>query len=139
MSTSPNINDLLKNPDQIKQIISLLSTLLDASTQSTQSDTTEESQSSEETSTTTNIKTKTKTRETIKENKFASMPEANMHKEDPDLAKKLYRQPPTSRSRPNKTVEARCRVCGRKEKVQSSLLYGGIDRFKCNKCSTTPG
>jgi hypothetical protein len=137
MSTD-NIKDLLKNPEQIKQMIGLLSALLESTSQE---DVSEEA-------TDTKVKTpakqqsiaKTKKVKHIKrENKFLSMPEVNMHKEDPGLAQKLYVQPPVARSRKLQMVSAKCRVCGKEEKVQASLLYGGIERFKCNKCSATPG
>jgi hypothetical protein len=133
MSTNFDLNELLKNPDQIKQIIGVLSSLLDAAQQA-------DDNKVPETKTTRSVskikKTKTKIQ---RENKFISMPEASMHKEDPELAQKLYKQPPIARNRKNQTMKAKCRVCGREEKIQSSLLYGGIERFKCNKCSTTPG
>jgi|APGre2960657404_1045060.scaffolds.fasta_scaffold00249_21 hypothetical protein len=133
MSTNFDLNELLKNPDQIKQIIGVLSSLLDAAQQA-------DDNKVPETKTTRSVskikKTKTKIQ---RENKFISMPEARMHKEDPELAQKLYKQPPIARNRKNQTMKAKCRVCGREEKIQSSLLYGGIERFKCNKCSTTPG
>lgn len=134
MSTDTNLNDLLKNPEQIKQMIGLLSALLDA-TNNQQSTEVDDQQSSPNTKP-EKIHKKTKPQ---RENKFLAMPEANMHKEDPSLAAKLYKQPPMARTRRNQTVKARCRVCGREEVIQSSLIYGGVERFKCNKCSATPG
>jgi hypothetical protein len=137
MSTD-NIKDLLKNPEQIKQMIGLLSALLES--------TSKEDVSDDETDTKTEAPAKKptiartqKTKKIQRENKFLSMPEVNMHKEDPDLAQKLYKQPPVARSRKLQMVNVRCRVCGKEEKVQASLLYGGVERFKCNKCSATPG
>jgi hypothetical protein len=133
MSTNFDLNELLKNPDQIKQIIGVLSSLLDAAQQA---DDNKVPETKAARSVSKTKKTKTKIQ---RENKFISMPEARMHKEDPELAQKLYKQPPIARNRKNQTMKAKCRVCGREEKIQSSLLYGGIERFKCNKCSTTPG
>ncbi len=140
MSTD-NINDLLKNPDQIKQMIGLLSALLEAANadaSSTSIETDIEAKPKPRQSKEFNTK-ETKNKKTTRENKFLSMPEATMYKEDPELAQKLYKQPPVARSRKLQMVSVTCRVCGKQDKVQSSLLYGGIDRFKCNKCSTTPG
>lgn len=71
-------------------------------------------------------------------NKFTSMPEASMHKEDSILDKKLNKLPPTKRARQYKPVSAKCRVCGKSEKVNPSLLDSS-DRYKCNRCSTSPG
>lgn len=134
MSTNFDINDLLKNPDQLKQIIGVLSTLLDAANQS---------EPSQETKTKPKRKTKSINQrekpKTQRENKFLDMPEAKMHKEDPEIVAKLYKQPPIARTRKSHMVKAKCRVCGREETIQAGLLYGGIERFKCNKCSTTPG
>jgi hypothetical protein len=140
MSTD-NINDLLKNPDQIKQMIGLLSALLEtANTNASSIGTDIETEAKPKPLQSKEFNTKeTKKKKTTRENKFLSMPEAAMYKEDPELAQKLYKQPPVARSRKPQMVSVTCRVCGKQEKVQSSLLYGGIDRFKCNKCSTTPG
>lgn len=140
MSTN-NINDLLKNPDQIKQMIGLLSALLEeANTDASSIETDIETEAKPKPRQSKEFNTKeTKKKKTTRENKFLSMPEAAMYKEDPELAQKLYRQPPVARSRKLQMVSVTCRVCGKQDKVQSSLLYGGIDRFKCNKCSTTPG
>jgi hypothetical protein len=137
MSTD-NIKDLLKNPEQIKQMIVLLSALLESTSQEDVSD--DETDTKAETpAQKPTIPRTQKTKKIQRENKFLSMPEVNMHKEDPDLAQKLYKQPPVARSRKLQMVNVRCRVCGKEEKVQASLLYGGVERFKCNKCSATPG
>lgn len=144
MSTD-NLQELLKNPEQIKQMINVLSTLLETVSKDNPSADTDAAAD-----TTDNKPKKTKrnritkkqfgTKEvTQKENKFLSMPEANMYKEDPEVAQKLYKLPPVSRGRKSQIVNARCRICGKEEKIQASLIYGGIDRFKCNKCSSTPG
>lgn len=137
-----DVNDLLKNPEQIKQIISLLSNLLDAAGVENNNDTSSTTSPKPKRQKQTKSfgkQNKSRGKHIEKENKFLSMPEANMYKEDPDLAKKLYKQPPVARGRKLQIIEARCRVCGKQEKVQASLIYGGIERFKCNKCSATPG
>lgn len=137
MSTD-NIKDLLKNPEQIKQMIGLLSALLESTSQDDVVDDEADTQTTTPTKQPNVAKSK-KTKKIQRENKFLSMPEVNMHKEDPELAQKLYKQPPVARSRKLQMVSVRCRVCGKQEKVQASLLYGGVERFKCNKCSATPG
>lgn len=142
-----DINDLLKNPEQIKQMIGLLSTLLEVAGQASPEATEDQDESSDTKAKTTTASKAKKTKKSFKpmqqkpqrENKFLSMPEAKMHKEDPELAQKLYKNPPTARTRKNTMIKAQCRICGKKETVQASLLYGGVERFKCNKCSTTPG
>jgi hypothetical protein len=140
MSTN-NINDLLKNPDQIKQMIGLLSALLEAANadeSSVEADIETEAKPKPRKSKEFNTK-EAKKKKSTRENKFLSMPEAAMYKEDPELAQKLYKQPPVARIRKLQMISVTCRVCGKQDKVQSSLLYGGMERFKCNKCSTTPG
>ena len=71
-------------------------------------------------------------------NKFNSMPEASMHKDDSLIDKKLSRFPPTERSRSYKPLSVKCRVCGSTEKINPSLV-DSIERYKCNKCATSPG
>jgi len=66
------------------------------------------------------------------------MPEARMHKEDTAIDKKLIVSPPTQRNRSYKPVKARCRVCGRVESVNPSLV-DSADRYKCNRCSASAG
>lgn len=46
-----------------------------------------------------------------------------------------------SRRRPANKIEVRCRSCGRTEKVSPLLVYKDEDgfRYKCNKCSCSPG
>jgi hypothetical protein len=71
-------------------------------------------------------------------NKFLSMSEATMHKDDVAIDKKLNKAPPTQRSRQYQNVKVKCRVCGREESVSPALIESR-DRYKCNKCSTSPG
>ena len=72
-------------------------------------------------------------------NKFDSMLEKTMHKEDIEIDKKLAKHPPSARSREFVPVEATCRVCGKTESVNPALIYDAPNRYKCNKCSRTPG
>lgn len=43
--------------------------------------------------------------------------------------------------RPSGRIEVRCRSCGKTEKVSPALVVKDEDgyRYKCNKCSCTPG
>lgn len=71
-------------------------------------------------------------------NKFLSMNEATMHKDDVAIDKKLNKAPPTQRSRQYQNVKVKCRVCGKEESVSPALVESR-ERYKCNKCSTSPG
>ena len=46
-----------------------------------------------------------------------------------------------TRRRPSGRIEVRCRSCGKTEKVSPVLVVKDEDgyRYKCNKCSCTPG
>lgn len=71
-------------------------------------------------------------------NKFLNMREASLHKDDTIIDKKLSKLPPTQRTRSFEYVNIKCRVCGKEEKVIPALAEAR-DRYKCNKCSTSPG
>jgi len=72
-------------------------------------------------------------------NKFNSMPEKNLHKDDTLIDKKLSTQPPVPRSRQFSLIKVVCRVCGKREEVSPGLIQDSVDRYKCNKCSTSAG
>jgi hypothetical protein len=124
-----DLSELSKNPDQLKQLISLLQNMLP-------SDDTDES--SEEPSP---IKTKSSRKpkgQTQSSNKFLNMPEMNMHKEDSEIDKRLSKHPPVARSREFEPVTVKCRVCGKEETLNPSLVES-VSRYKCNKCSSSAG
>jgi hypothetical protein len=73
------------------------------------------------------------------ENKFISMGFDSLHKEDVAIDKVLNKHPPTPRNRKFKQIDVKCRSCGKKETINSSLLYESPDRYKCNKCCSSPG
>lgn len=128
------------SPDQIKAMITMLQTMLAVQSQvdNTESDTEENNDTPAfgvVNAKTTNSNQKTKQRP----NKFNSMPEKNMHKEDIAIDQKLSVQPPVPRARPFKTLKVVCRVCGRNDEVNPSLLVEGPTRYKCNQCSTSAG
>lgn len=73
-------------------------------------------------------------------NKFESMPEFGMCKEDVEIDRKIKKPPPSLRNRPFELVKVQCRVCGKKDKVAPSILESmEIERYKCNKCATGAG
>lgn len=74
----------------------------------------------------------------IKANKFEDMPESRMHKEDIAIDKKLAKFAPVPRNRPYTPINIQCRVCGKQESICSSLIES-VDRYKCNKCSSSAG
>lgn len=123
------------DPQQIQQMIQLLQAMLPQQTSSQNNDTDDQH----------NIKTKRRSRNGSKKNgkpsinKFDSMPERRMHKEDVAIDKKLSIQPPVPRARKFELVQANCRVCGRKEEINPVLITDSLDRYKCNKCSGSAG
>ncbi len=122
------------NPEQIKQLISLLQQMLPSDDNKTKDD--EEDDSSFESP----IRTKsTRSNNKNRKNKFLDMQEKNMHKEDIAIDKKLATSSPTPRNREFTPVEVKCRSCGKKEKVSPAIVPDSIDRYKCNNCSTTAG
>jgi hypothetical protein len=128
-----DLNELMKNPEQIKNLIQVLQTLLPQATGDTETEDREEEFSAP-------IKTRgSKTRPKQAKNKFTDMPELNMHKEDVAIDKKLAKFPPVSRARQFELVDVKCRVCGRTETVSPSLVFEGLERYKCNNCSTSAG
>lgn len=128
-----DLNDLVKNPDQIKQLITVLQQLLPSESKPQNDDEAEEFHNP--------IRTKggKKNFSQGRPNKFESMMEKGMHKDDIEIDKKLSAHPPVARSRDFQTMKVKCRVCGREEDVNPSLLTSESSRFKCNNCSTSAG
>lgn len=122
-------------PEKIQAMISILQSML---TQQDNSDETEQEVSPQKSKQSSKKKisgSKTK-KQSI--NKFDSMPEMRMHKEDITVDKKLAVHPPVPRARPFELISVQCRVCGRKEEINPVLLTD-YDRYKCNKCSSSAG
>ena len=135
MSNMPE--DILQNPEQLKKFIAALSSLLPP-----EENNVPEKPKAKKTRTTkkTTRKTTNKTRTSEeRHNKFLDMAENNMFKEDPKVAKKLYNQPPMKRRSKKAKLSVTCRICGKREEISSSLLYGDKDRYKCNKCCSSAG
>lgn len=72
-------------------------------------------------------------------NKFDSMSERRMHKEDSAIDKKLSVIPPVPRERHFELVEVKCRICGKEEEVSPTLITDSAGRYKCNNCCTNSG
>jgi hypothetical protein len=71
-------------------------------------------------------------------NMFDKMPESRMHKEDVEIDKKLTRSAPTPRRDAFKPLKIACRVCGKTESIDPSII-DSADRYKCNKCAISAG
>lgn len=72
-------------------------------------------------------------------NKFLEMGLSNAHKDDIAIDKLLHKYPPTPRRPKIKIIDVVCRVCGKKESINPVLLNESPDRYKCNKCCSSPG
>lgn len=127
-----DLTKLQEDPEKLKQLISLLSSLLPE-------DETEELVDSKKKKSDPikNNSRKLNTR-SARENKFLDMPEANMHKEDCLIDKKLQKYPPSLRNRPVNFVKVKCRVCGKTEEISENVV-DSTERYKCNNCSTSAG
>lgn len=129
------------SPDQIKSMIAMLQMMLN--TQAASSNTSEPIEDEAEEESFSVLPTKSfrskKDKNKPRPNKFNNMPEKNMHKEDIEIDQKLKVQPPVPRARPFRMAKVVCRVCGRNDEVNPSLLVEGPARYKCNQCSTSAG
>lgn len=128
------------NNDDIKQLIAILQKGL------TQEDTKESipqintEQSGNNTKKRKKVKKNNRdTDDTQSYNKFDSMPENNMHRDDSRLDRLLSKYPPSQRSREFQFVDVVCRLCGKKDSVNPALVNESSNRYKCNKCSRIPG
>jgi len=139
--------DLLNNPDQIKNLISLLQAMLPNEEKQEQKPTKAKSKSKKEVEASTeepsfNSKIKTKNKRTSQGssvNKFEKMMEFNMHKDDKLIDEKLAKHPPVARTREYEPISVKCRVCGKTENINPALVHDSPSRYKCNNCSTNAG
>jgi hypothetical protein len=125
------------NNEDIKQLISILQKAL------VEDNTEDEDEEVEEPAPVVKKRprTRSKTNKTPKKrsiNKFESMPEFSMCKEDLEFDRKVKKPPPSARLRDFEPIKVQCRVCGKKEKVAPDLV-DSIERYKCNKCATGAG
>jgi hypothetical protein len=121
-----DLNSLNNNPEQIKQLIGLLQSLLPE----------DQSTNNKPIKKTRKKKTSSGKKEKDILNQFLYMPEANMHKDDLVIDKKLAKFPPTPRSRKFASIEVRCRSCGKTEQINPVLVHDK-ERYKCNRCSAS--
>ncbi len=137
-----DLEDIKNNPEQIKLLISVLSSLLPSEeTTPKKAKKTRAKKQADNTNTTersSQIRTARGKTRGSGINKFEDMPERNSHKEDTLIDRKLSKFPPTERSRQFEYVTVQCRCCGKKEKVNPALVIER-DRYKCNKCSISAG
>lgn len=134
--------DMLNDPDKIKDIIAMLQALLpqtEATATTNKTKKTKTAKTTKAKSTTTSKKnSKNKTSEDTAVNKFLQMQEMYMFKDDAAIDKKLSKNPPIPRTRHFEPVKVQCRVCGRSDQVNPSLVYD-VSRYKCNNCSSSQG
>lgn len=130
-------NDLISNPENIKAMIAILQNLLDNNEQS--SETKVHKKKNPAPKHKNNIGTAKSKKIKANKNKFESMAEFNMHKDDSVIDQKLSKHPPVARMRDFEFIDMICRVCGKKELVAPSLLSDSPARYKCNDCSRRSG
>ena len=118
------------SPEQIQQMIAMLQNMLP---------TNNEEPVEEEKSSSSPIRTVDRKPKPSTVNKFDQMMEANLHKEDIEIDKKLAKYDPTPRVRRFQPLDVVCRVCGKRESVSPNLLSDSPDRYKCNNCSRGAG
>jgi len=125
------------SPKEIEQLIKLLQQMLPKDTQEVPQQKMEAQDDFFE----SKIRTKTIRSDKVsnRRNKFTDMPEKDMHKSDSIIDKKLSINPPTPRNRKFNPVKVKCRICGKEEKVNPSIIPEPADRYKCNNCSTSAG
>lgn len=129
-----DLNELMKNPDSIKQLISVLEKLLPENSTSKNTE-----ENIDEYHDPVRTKTGKSNFSRARPNKFESMSEKGMHKDDTEIDKKLSKHPPVARARDFQTIRVKCRVCGDEQDVSPSLVTSEVSRYKCNKCSVSAG
>lgn len=145
-------NDILKNPEQIKALISVLQGLLGQTQESTEITEQPKKSTTAPSKPSSNIKTKGRQKMGSKnniaskkieldhsDNKFEQMSEFRMHKDDCSIDKKLSVAPPVARMRDFEFIDVTCRICGRNDSIPPALLFDAPSRYKCNNCSTQSG
>lgn len=118
------------SPEQIKQMIVMLQGMLG------------QNASQQDTETTSPIATKPSRKIATNKsfvNKFDSMAESKLHKDDLAIDQALSVHSPTPRSRTFDPINVHCRVCGKKEQINPSMLSDSPSRYKCNDCARNPG
>jgi hypothetical protein len=124
-----DLENLKNNPEQLRNLIEILSSLLPDS---------EDNDPKHPAKPKNNIKTNKSKAKGSSVNLFDKMSERNLHKEDVEIDRILSKTPPTERNRQFSHVELVCRCCGKKEKCNPALVIDKT-RYKCNKCSASAG
>jgi len=125
-----DLSELSNNPEQVKQLILILQELLSKQGSSIAKVPTKPKAQKKP-----KAQTKAKDKPNTFINKFESMSERNLHKEDSKIDKLLNSRLPTERNRKFQPVKVVCRSCGKQESVNPTLIQDSVDRYKCNKCS----
>jgi len=133
-----DLNELMKNPEQIQNLIQVLQALLPKETEPKPVAPDEEDEYRPESVMKTKSKKRSREASGIP-NKFEKMSEFSMHKDDIAIDKALSKSPPVARTRDFEMVEVSCRVCGKKETISPALLFEAPSCYKCNNCSTQSG
>lgn len=117
------------SPEQIKQMIAMLQGMLGDSNNSPP----------EEPKTPIQTKPSRKINDRSFVNKFDTMSEFKLHKDDLTIDKALSVHSPTPRVRMFDPMVVTCRVCGKTESINPSMLSDSPGRYKCNDCARNPG
>lgn len=134
------IEDLKNNPEAVKKLIDLLSSLIETPQDEEANTQPSKKNTKKNNAKVTNVRGRNSRSERPKHtNKFLTMSEKNMFKEDVQIDKLLSKYPPTERSRSTAKIDVKCRICGREETIHPSMLCESVERYKCNNCSTSPG
>jgi hypothetical protein len=115
--------------DDIKQLIAILQRGLSEDTKE---------EAPKKSKTTKKVKTASNNQKPVRPNRFDTMPEKQLHKDDILIDQKLIKNPPTPRREAFVPLQMVCRVCGKTEAVNPSMIESA-DRFKCNKCAISAG
>ena len=128
--------------ETIEQIVDLLRSLVDEEDAqekpkpATKKKTTKKKTTKKKTTRRKSSTTKTDNKEST--NKFLSMPEMHMFKDDTLIDKKLQVSDPCPRTRSFNTISVTCRMCGKREEV-NPVLVSEKTRYKCNVCASSGG
>lgn len=128
------------NKETIQQIIALLSSLIDDNEPvETQQNISGKNTNKQKTSNNKVSRQRKSSKTTlVSNNKFLNMREMHMFKEDVEIDKKLKVMDPCPRTRSYSTINVRCRVCGKTENVNPTLVVEA-SRYKCNNCARSGG
>lgn len=132
-----DLNQLSNNPEQIKQLIDILQKLL-PQTEEVSSEQLGEPEKATPVEFQKSFKNNRKNQYGMDRNKFEDMPEKNMHKEDSLVDKQLTKHPPVARAREFEPIKVTCRVCGKTDTLNPSLVESST-RYKCNRCAASAG